>query len=543
MEHFDYIIVGAGSAGCVLANRLSADARNKVLLVEAGGQDRHPFLHIPLAMPLVSTGNSKFLWNIKTEPEPFCHNRVFEPPRGKVMGGTSSINAMIYARGHPSDFDQWAQMGLKGWSYREVLPYFKRSEGNWRGETDFHGGEGPLKTRLTGTKNSLHQFLVNAAQPMGIPITEDFNGSQTEGLAVPDMTIGRGQRSSAATAFLQPALKRPNLTVHSGAHVHKLLFSGKKATGIRYARKGQLLDVTAGQEIILSGGTYHSPQLLLLSGIGPAEHLQKFNIDVIANRAEVGKNLQEHANAFLDFDLAQPLSLNNNLRLDRLAVSALRYLFTRQGPLADFPLTTVGFLKVHEESDRPDIETIAVPIWQDERPWFPGFRQPTAHRYAMRIAQLHPRSRGWVKLNSADPMTPPKIQWNLLKDEYDLITLREGLKLLRILFKQQAFDGTIESEMSPGAEIASDEEIDDWIRGHCGTAQHPSSTCRMGSDDQAVVDDELRVKGVDGLRVADCSVMPLLVGGNTNAPTIMIAEKASDMILGKPALEPASFEQ
>jgi choline dehydrogenase len=542
MEQFDYIIVGAGSAGCVLANRLSEDGRNRVLLVESGGSDRHPFLHIPLAMPLVSTGKSKFLWDIKTQPEPYCNGRIFEPPRGKVLGGTSSINAMIYARGHPSDFDQWAKMGLHGWGYNEVLPYFKRSEGNWRGETDFHGGNGPLRTRLAGTQNPLHQFLVDAAASLGIPATEDFNGHQTEGLAVPDMTIGHGKRSSTATAFLKPALKRPNLVVQSRAHVQRILFSGKTATGIKYAHKGQMVEVKAGKEIILSSGTYHSPQLLLLSGIGPAEHLQEFNIDVIADRTEVGQNLQEHANAFLDFNLAQPISLNNDLRLDRLAFSAIRYLLTRRGPLADFPLTTVGFLKVHEESYCPDVETIAVPIWQDERPWFPGYRRPTSHRFAMRVAQLHPRSRGWVKLNSADPMEPPKIQWNLLQDDYDLRTLREGLKLIRKLFNQPAFEDVIQQEASPGENISSDGEIEEWIRSHCGTAQHPSSTCRMGSDDQAVVDDQLRVRGVEGLRVADCSVMPLLVGGNTNAPTIMIAEKASDMILGNQPLPPAQIE-
>ena len=307
---------------------------------------------------------------------------------------------------------------------------------------------------------------------------------------------------------------------------------------MRYLHQGEIKEATATGEVILSGGTYNSPQLLLLSGIGPGEELAAQGIDVVLDRPEVGHNLQEHANAFLDFDLSQPISLNADLRLDRLAISALRWQFFGTGPLADFPTTTIGFLKVHEKSDRPDIEIIAVPIWQDERPWFPGIRRPVAHRYSMRVAQLHPRSRGWVKLHSADPMAPPKIQWNLMQDSYDLTTLREGIKLIRKLYATAPLSEVVAKEIAPGEDIVGDDVIDEWLRNSCGTAQHPASTCRMGTDENAVVDGELKVCGIDALRVADCSVMPTVIGGNTNAPTIMIAEKASDLILGKAPPQP-----
>lgn len=531
-DRYDYIVVGGGSAGCVLASRLSEDADARVLLLEAGGRDRHPLIPIPLGMRFVSR-NPALQWDLETEPEPHCYNRRLRPPRGRVLGGSSSINAMIYARGHPLDYDQWRQSGLTGWGYDDVLPYFKRSEGSWRGDSDYHGGDGPLKVSQSGLTEPLHEMFAASAEKLGIPRTDDYNGAGAEGIGAPDMTIGRGKRSSTARAFLHPAMKRPNLTVETLAPAHRVIVENGRATGVVYRKNGETRTAHAEREIVLAGGAYHSPQLLLLSGIGSADELGAVGITPVIDLPEVGRNLQEHVNTVMVFDLSRPVSMDSMLRFDRMTLSALRWTLFGTGPVANFPTSALGFVRVRPESERPDVEFIIIPVWAEAKLWFPGIRKPDGHRYTVRIANLHPRSRGAVTLRSADPEAPPRIQWNLFEDPADLETLREGVKTVRAIFAQSPLKDVTGDEVTPGTEAGSDAEIDEWLRHNCGTAQHPAGSCRMGADDGAVVDGSLKVRGVDGLRVADCSVMPQLIGSNTNAPTIMIAEKAADMMRGR----------
>ena len=526
---FDYIIVGAGSAGCVLANRLSEDPATRVLLLEAGGHDNYLWIHMPLAMRPVSR-RPQINWGYDTEPEPNCYGRRISVPRGRVLGGTSSINAMIYARGHPQDYDQWRQMGLDGWGYDDVLPLFKRSEGSWRGASEYHGGEGPLRTSPQKIQSPIYDLFATAAENLGIPKIDDYNGAASVGIARPDFTIAGGRRGSTARRFLRPAMKRANLTVETRAQAARVITEGGRAVGIDFRQNGQARTARASREVILSGGTYNSPQLLMLSGIGPAAQLRALGIPVLIDRPAVGQNLQDHVNTFVTFNCSQPMSFDSEMRFDRVTRAVLRWLAVKSGRAASLPIQCVGFLRTRLESERPDIELLVSPVGPDAHVWFPGIRKPLGHRYSSRIAVLHPRSRGHVTLRSADPTDKPRIFWNLFDDPADLETLREGVKTVRRIVATEPLASVIAEEVRPGPGIDTDAEIEEFLRRHCETAHHPAGTCRMGTDDDAVVDGELRVRGIDGLRVADCSIMPDVVGSNTNAPTIMIAEKASELI-------------
>jgi choline dehydrogenase len=431
-------------------------------------------------------------------------------------------------------------MGLDGWGYAEVLPYFKRSERSWRGETAHHGAGGPLKVTAPGIAHPLYDMFASAAEKAGFPRSRDYNGAEPEGVAQPDMTIGDGRRHSTARAFLRPALGRRNLTVATRALAERVLIERGRAVGVAFRQRSQPRTVRAEREVVLAGGTYNSPQLLMLSGIGPADELRALGIAPVVDRPEVGRNLEEHANTFATFDLAKPISLQPLLRLDRMTWSTLRWALTGGGPAGAFPTSVAAFVRTQPGSERPDTELLASPIAPDGRLWFPGLRRPIEHRFSCRIAVLHPRSRGRVSLRSADPADPPRIQWNLFDDPADLAVLRDGVKAVRAIFAAEPLRSVVAREVRPGAEVASDAAIDDWLRRHCETAHHPAGTCRMGDDPDAVLDKHLRVRGIAGLRVADCSVMPHVVGSNTNAPTIMIAEKAADLIRGRAPLPAAA---
>jgi choline dehydrogenase len=538
MKSFDYIIVGAGSSGCVLANRLSTDPGVSVLLLEAGGPDNRPLMAMPLAWRdtfMDQTVN----WGFMSEPEPYADNRQIPAPRGKVLGGCSSVNGMMYSRGYAVDYDHWRQLGLTGWGYADVLPYFRRSESNWRGENAYHGGEGPLTVSRHTPDAVIYPKLMQTAEALGYRRLEDFHGADAEGFSTPEFTVHQGRRGSTSQRFLAPVRHRQNLTVETGALTHKVLIEKGRAVGVEYEQGGQLLSVRAEREVIVSGGAFNSPQLLMLSGVGPADELKAVGVRPVHDLPGVGKNLQDHASVGTMLAAKGPIAFDSRLRLDRLMLSVLQWRLFGTGDVAGLPVSAQGFYRTRPELEWPDVQFLITPVSMMAQPWFPGWRKGVGHMLTAANVLLRPESRGEVRLRSADPHDKPKIQFNLLKEAADRETFRRMIRFSQRFFETQPAASLIERPIAPGPEVKTDEEIDAFVRRSVGTAMHPTSTCAMGTGPEAVLDEQCRVRGLDGLRVVDASVMPTIVGGNTNAPAIMIAEKAADMILGKAPAAPA----
>ena len=531
-----YVIVGAGSAGCVLANRLSADPTNEVALLEAGGEDRSPFIHMPAGFYyLMKTGVVD--WGYHTLPQANLDGRRSYWPRGKVLGGSSSVNGTVYMRGHPSDYDTWAQLGNRGWSFADCLPYFRRSE-TWQGGADeFRGGDGPLLVSGPRPLTPLSQAWLAAGDEAGYPRTGDFNGGEQEGFGVLNYTVGNKRRSSTARAYLRPVRNRPNLTVLTGVLASRIILRSGKAVAVEYIRNREVARIETDGEIIVSGGTVNSPQLLQLSGIGDPDHLTGLGIQVRHPLPGVGENLQDHVNVSVAYFSPQPVSPIRHVRPVGAAIALAQYFLTNSGPATSSEGAQVGaFIKTRPELIAPDLQYFLVPLIYTDH----GRKLVNAHGFMTYINMTRPESRGRIRIKSADPTEHPAIDPHYLQAGNDLALLRQSIEINRHLVSQRAFDAFRGKELAPGPTVQSADQIDAYIRATGDGIYHPVGTCKMGNDPMAVVDDELRVHGIDNLRVVDASIMPLLVSGNTNAPTIMIAEKAADLILGSGLAKPAA---
>ncbi len=537
---FDYIIIGAGSAGCVLADRLTADGRHRVLLLEAGGKDNSILVKMPAGVGGLISAKGDYNWGFWTEPEPHLDDRKLWWPRGRGWGGSSSINGMVYIRGHARDYDQWRQMGLTGWGYADVLPYFKRAESFEGGADAYHGGEGPLRVSKAASPNPIYAAFIEAGKQAGHRLTGDFNGRQQEGFGPYQLTIHDGRRWSAANAYLHPALKRPNLKAEIGARTSRVVIENGRAIGVDYVQDGQSRRALADGEVILCAGAVQSPHILQLSGIGEPEALRAAGVEPVHDLPGVGENLQDHLDVILSWETPNVrTAYSYNKGVNRL-VTGLSYLLFNKGFGRQNFLETGAFLKSRPDLDRPDLQLHCVlAIMKDH-----GKVAVEKDGFSVHVCQLRPESRGRVGLRSADPNDDPTIFANYLAAEEDRRALREGAKIMRQVGAQPALTALHAGEIEPGPAVQSDAELDAWIRRSAETIYHPVGTCRMGveGDRMAVVDPELRVRGLKGLRVVDASVMPTLVGGNTNAPTIMIAEKAADLILGRALLAPEEAE-
>lgn len=524
---FDYIIVGAGSAGCVLANRLTADGKHSVLLLEAGPRDRNMWIHIPIGYAKLFK-NPRLNWMYQTEAEPELDGRSIFQPRGKVLGGSSSINGLIYIRGQHADYDRWRQLGNVGWGYDDILPYFRRAENQQRGADDYHGVGGPLNVSDQRQADPLSDAFIAAAGEVGIPANADFNGAAQEGAGYYQTTTRHGRRGSTARTYLRAARQRRNLKIETNALAQRIVFVGKRAAGVEYRLNGQLKTARARREVLVSSGAFNSPQLLQLSGVGPGDLLRQHGIEVVNEAAGVGGSLQDHLQVRMVMRCSQAITLNDDvMSLRRKAMMAMRYAFLRKGPLTIAAAYAGAFFKTHQRLATPDIQVHFIPFSTDKM----GEKLHDFSGFTASICQLRPESRGSVKIRSADASMPPEIRINYLATETDRATNVEGLKILRKILHAPAMKPFVAAEVEPGPGIENDADLLTYCRQRGGTIYHPTSTCRMGNDPLAVVDQRLRVKGVDGLRVVDGSIMPDLVSGNTNAPIVAIAEKASDMIL------------
>ncbi|MGR3617812.1 MAG: choline dehydrogenase [Paracoccaceae bacterium] len=528
----DYVIVGAGSAGCAMAYRLS-EAGESVLVIEHGGTDMGPFIQMPAALSY-PMNMSLYDWGYKSQPEPHLDGRELVTPRGKVVGGSSSINGMVYVRGHAGDYDHWAASGAQGWSFADVLPYFKRMEtwhdGGHGGDAEWRGKDGPLHISRGPRDNPLHDAFVDAASEAGYPRTDDYNGEQQEGFGPMEMTVWKGRRWSAANAYLKPALKRDNCNL-TRAFARKVVIEDGRAVGVEVERNGQIEVIRAGKEVILAASSLNSPKLLMLSGIGPAEHLAEHGIDVVADRPGVGQNLQDHLEFYFQFASKKPITLYKYWNLFGKAVIGAQWLFTKTGLGASNQFESAGFIRSDKGVDYPDIQYHFLPIAVR----YDGQAAAEGHGFQAHVGPMRSESRGNVTLGSADPKDAPKIFFNYMSTEKDWVDFRKCIRLTREIFAQSAMQEHVKFEIQPGDALQSDAELDGFIREHAESAYHPCGTCKMGSTDDpmSVVDSDCRVIGVDGLRVADSSIFPRITNGNLNGPSIMTGEKASDHILGR----------
>lgn len=531
----DYIIVGAGSAGSILANRLSASGEHQVLVLEFGGKDNSIFIQMPTALS-IPLNTQRFDWGFYTEPEAGLHGRRIHQARGKVIGGSSSINGMVYVRGSAGDFDEWSELGAEDWDYAHVLPYFQRLENCFYGADDYRGDQGPMGIcNGNNMQNPLYRAFIEAGDQAGYGLTDDYNGFRQEGFGKMDMTVKDGQRCSTARAYLKPALSRPNLELQMRSMTTKIIMEGKTAMGVEYRRGGKLFRVRARKEVILSASAFNSPKLLMLSGIGPAEHLQSHGIDVVHNLPGVGENLQDHLEVWVQQQCTQPITLNSRLGPLSKAMIGIRWLLFKTGLGATNHFESNGYIRSRAGLKFPDLQYhfLAGAIAYD------GSSAASGHGFQVHLGANKPTSRGSVRLRSANPEDAPLLRFNYLSTEEDKQAYRDGLRLTREIFNQPALAAYRGVELSPGVEVQTDAEIDDWVARSAETAYHPAGSCRMGSDDMAVVDSDCRVHGINGLRVVDSSIMPTVTNGNLNAPTMMIAEKAADLILGQAPLPPS----
>jgi choline dehydrogenase len=534
----DFVIVGSGSAGAALAYRLSEDGRNSVIVIEYGGSDFGPFIQMPAALSF-PMNMRRYDWGFSSEPEPHLGGRVLVTPRGKVLGGSSSINGMVYVRGHARDFDHWAEQGASGWAFADVLPYFKRMETAHGGEDGWRGTDGPLHVRPGKQRNPLYKAFVEAGSQAGFETTPDYNGSKQEGFGVMEQTIHLGRRWSVANAYMRPALKRQNVSLVNG-FARRVIIENQRAVGIEIEARKQIQVVKARREVIVAASSINSPKLLMLSGIGPAAHLREHGIAVAADRPGVGQNLQDHMELYIQQESIRPITLYSKLNLFSKALIGAEWLFFKSGLGATNHFESAAFVRSKHGVDYPDIQYHFLPAAIR----YDGKAAAKSHGFQAHVGPMRSKSRGSVSLRSADPMQPPAIRFNYMSHEDDWADFRHCIRLTREIFGQAAFDPYRGREISPGKHVQSDDQLDDFIREHAESAFHPCGTCRMGGKDDpmSVVDPECRVIGVDGLRVADSSIFPRVTNGNLNAPSIMSGEKAADHILGKRPLAPSNQE-